>query len=263
MTGGQIGTIIILVLCLILVAAVCVVAIKVRNKVRSIKREIQSISRQAFGTDDIAQGFRNVEREMEVTPKSVSGATSLYLPRIVKDFPDFHYDEMRSRSDALLTAYLNGIDSGTVPLTTEEGITSELKEKYALRIQNLKNHGMTEHFKNIRIHRTEIKQYRKTAGRCSVIFETSIQYYHYKMNGSAVAEGSKDRMEQARYNVEMVYIQDRDLVENASDMGLAMNCPNCGAPLPKLGAKVCAYCESPIAEFQIKVWNFSDVQERK
>ena len=96
-----------------------------------------------------------------------------------------------------------------------------------------------------------------------MIFETSIQYYHYKMNGSAVAEGSKDRMEQARYNVEMVYIQDRDLVENASDMGLAMNCPNCGAPLPKLGAKVCVYCESPIAEFQIKVWNFSDVQERK
>lgn len=262
-TASRVGTIIILVLALILVAAVFVLIIKIRNKIRSVKMQVRSFSRQAFGTDDIMQGLKNVEREAEVTPKSVSGATSLYLPRIVNDFPDFHYDEMRNRSNALLTAYLNGIDSGADTLTTEEGITSELKEKYALHIRNLKNRGMVEHFENIRIHRTEIKQYRKVSGRCSIIFETSIQYTHYKMKGGAVTEGAQDRLEQARYNVEMVYIQDRELVKNADDMGLAMNCPNCGAPLPKLGAKVCAYCESPIAEFQIKVWNFSDVQERK
>lgn len=263
MTIGQLGTIIILVLALILVVMVCVIAVKIRNKVKSIQREISTISRQAFGTPDIVQGIRSMEQEMEVTPKSVSGATSLYLPRIVNDFPDFHFDEMRNRSDALLTAYLSGIDAGEHTLVTGEGITSELKEKYALRMQNLKNHGVTEHFRNIRIHRTEIKQYRKTQGRCSVIFETSIQYHHYKMKNGNVVEGSEGRLEQTRYNVEMIYIQDRDLIENSADMGLAMNCPNCGGPLPKMGAKKCLYCDSPVTEFNIKVWNFSDVQERK
>ena len=75
------------------------------------------------------------------------------------------------------------------------------------------------------------------------------------------AIGSREKLEQSRYQVEMIYIQDRDIVENQTDSGLAMNCPNCGAPLPKLGAKECLYCDTPIMEFNIRIWNFSDVEE--
>ena len=50
-------------------------------------------------------------------------------------------------------------------------------------------------------------------------------------------------------------------MENLDDTGMALNCPNCGAPLNRLGAKVCEYCGTPIVEFNIKVWNFSDVEE--
>ena len=74
-------------------------------------------------------------------------------------------------------------------------------------------------------------------------------------------EGSRDKLKQSRYNVEMLYIQDVGLLENAEDMGLAMNCPNCGGPLPKLGAKTCMYCGSAILEFNTRIWNFSDVEE--
>ncbi len=74
-------------------------------------------------------------------------------------------------------------------------------------------------------------------------------------------EGSRERLKQSRYDVEMIYIQDRDVVENLEDAGLAMICPNCGAPLPGLGAKKCAYCDSPIVEFSLRTWSFSDVKE--
>ena len=33
------------------------------------------------------------------TPKSVAGATSICLPRISADFPDFHYEEMKRRAE--------------------------------------------------------------------------------------------------------------------------------------------------------------------
>lgn len=73
--------------------------------------------------------------------------------------------------------------------------------------------------------------------------------------------GNRGVKTQSRYNVECLYIQDRDYVENLDDTGMALNCPNCGAPLNRLGAKVCEYCGTPIVEFNIKVWNFSDVEE--
>ena len=79
-------------------------------------------------------------------------------------------------------------------------------------------------------------------------------------NGQIV-RGRKDLREQAKYNVEVMYIQDREMVENMDDMGLAMTCPHCGAPLPKLGAKKCEYCDSPVVEFNIRTWNFCSVKE--
>ena len=55
---------------------------------------------------------------------------------------------------------------------------------------------------------------------------------------------------------------DRDIVEeNGMDASMAINCPNCGAPLKMLGAKKCEYCGSPVLEFNIKVWNFDSVEE--
>ena len=63
------------------------------------------------------------------------------------------------------------------------------------------------------------------------------------------------------YNVELVYIQDQDMIENQEDAGLGLNCPNCGAPLPGLGAKKCIYCDTPIVEYNLRVWNFSRVEE--
>ncbi len=64
-----------------------------------IYRKVRSISRQAFGTENILEDFRQMEVENSTTPKSVAGMTSLYLPKIKKDFPEFQYDEMKVRAE--------------------------------------------------------------------------------------------------------------------------------------------------------------------
>lgn len=253
MSSGQIGMIVILVLALAVMGGGYFAYRNIREKVRLF-------TRMAFGSDTIKGSFENMDREEEVTHKSVSAATKLYLPQILRDFPEFHYDEMRNRAENVLTGFLSGIDEKN-PARLPEGTTSELREKLDLKISALDNEGVEEHFRNIKIHRTEIKTYRKLKGRCSIIFQSAVQYNYFKERGGKVTEGAESRLRQSWYDVEMIYIQDRDLVENQADSGLAMNCPNCGAPLPKLGAKKCLYCDTPVEEFNIKIWHFSDVEE--
>lgn len=250
---GKILSIIILVLILIILISCYIAYRKIRNKVREF-------SRMAFGTEDIREGFQNVEKEAEITPKSVSAATSLYLPQIMRDFPEFHLEEMKNRAENVLSSYLQCVDRKSLD-DFAEGTTSELREKLRMKITDLDSEGTEQHYRNIRIHRTEIKSYRKLKGKCSIVFQSSVQYNYFKERDGKVIEGSRDKLKQSRYNVEMLYIQDVGLLENAEDMGLAMNCPNCGGPLPKLGAKTCMYCGSPILEFNTRIWNFSDVEE--
>lgn len=253
MSGRQIGIIVILVLILVIMGAGY-------YAYRKITKKIRNISSSLFGTSDIVKGLKQIDREAEVTPKSVSSATNIYLPNIVRDFPEFHYEEMKNRAENVLTSYLQSLDEKNPALLTE-GL-SELEDKLRLKIEMLRDQDMTEHFQNIKIHRTELKTYRKIKGRCSIIFQSAVQYYHYIEKGGKIVQGKRDRLRQTRYEVEMIYIQDRDVVENAGEEGAGLVCPNCGAPLPMLGAKICAYCDSPIVAFNIRTWNFSNVEER-
>lgn len=253
MSGSQIGAIIILVLILIVAGVIYYAYRKVSSSVREF-------SRLAFGTSSILEGLKKVDREHEVTPKSISSATGIYLPKITRDFPEFQYDEMKLRAENVLTSYLRSVDERNPMLLTEG--TDDLKEKLRLRIDMLKAEQKQEHFDNIKINRTEIKNYYKTKGRCSIIFQSSVQYQHYLQKDGKTLKGNPDRLEQSRYDTEMIYIQDRELVEKEGEAGLGMVCPNCGAPLTGLGAKKCIYCDSPIVAFNIMTWNFSDIVER-
>ncbi|MDE6129757.1 MAG: zinc ribbon domain-containing protein, partial [Lachnospiraceae bacterium] len=246
------GVIVVLVLLLVLAGIVYYAYWNIRNKIRSF-------SRIAFGTDSIKEGFNKIEAEYAVTPKSVSAATNLYLPRIMRDFPDFHYDEMKKRAENVLVSYLRSIDSDKTSLLAEG--TAELKNQLEMLLEMQRSRGERERFEQIKIHQTEIYQYRYQKGRRSVVFQSAVEYYHYRTQGGNLTAGSKNTKEQSKYNVECIYIQDRDFVENVDDAALGVNCPNCGAPLSGLGAKVCAYCGTPVMELNIRSWNFSEVKE--
>lgn len=247
-----IGTIIVLVLLLVLAGIGYYACRTIRNKIREF-------SRTAFGTDSLKEGFDKVEAEYAVTPKSVSAATSLYLPRIMKDFPDFHYDEMKNRAENVLVSYLQSINSDNLSMLVEG--TSELKNQLEMELEMQRSREERVHFEKIKVHQTEIYQYRYQKGRRSIVFQSAVEYYHYRTQGGNVTAGSQNTKEQSKYNVECIYIQDRDFVENVDDAALGVNCPNCGAPLSGLGAKVCAYCGTPVMELNIRSWNFSDVKE--
>ena len=107
MNGSLIAIIVILVLCLVLAGIIYYAYCRIREKLRDT-------SRMLFGTDSMIEGMKQREAEVEMTPKSVSSATNLYMPSIMRDFPEFHYDEMKSgeRADLLFTKYYR-TESGT------------------------------------------------------------------------------------------------------------------------------------------------------
>ncbi|MBQ2803491.1 MAG: zinc ribbon domain-containing protein [Lachnospiraceae bacterium] len=251
--GILIALIILLVLILILIGIIYYVY-------RRIKRKVEGYSNMFFGTTDLRKVAKELEVEEATTPKSVSSATSIYLPQIMKDFPEFHYDEMKTRAENVLTSYLRSIDGKSAKLLTEG--TNELKDHLWMRIQMLDRQDVKECFRNIKVHRTEIQTYRKEKGRCSIVFQTAVEYIHFFEKDGKVVKGRNDLREQSKYNVEVVYIQDQDFVENYGEDGAGLNCPNCGAPLSSLGAKVCAYCDTPVIEFNIRTWGFSKVEEK-
>lgn len=245
------GMIIVLVLILILVIIGYIAY-------RNISKKVRGYSKMIFGTESISKGLGQMQAEYAETPKSVSSATGLYLPRIVRDFPEFHYDEMKERAENVLVSYLRGIDGQNAALLAEG--TEELREKLSMHISMLKAQNIREHYEGIRVHRTEIHQYRKEKGRCSIIFQSAVEYKHYSEQQGRIIAGRNDLKSQAKYNVRMIYVQDRNVIEDTRDAALGLNCPNCGAPLSGLGAKVCAYCDTPLVEFSIRIWNFSDVE---
>lgn len=249
-----------LILGIIFLVLLLIVIIAVWIGIYKLKQKTRQFSRQVFGTDSLMEGFEQIEAEYAVTPKSVSAMTSLYLPKITRDFPEFSYDEMKEKAQNVLTSYLLAINDFNPGRLTEGN--SELKNKLEHEIAILKNKDQREHFDKIKIHRTEISGYTKKSGRCIITMQTSVQYYHYVTDNSGrVIEGSRDVLFQSKYETDLIYIQDRALVEGNLGDAEGLNCPNCGAPITNLGSKFCEYCGTGVVTYNIHVWSFSDVRE--
>lgn len=245
----------IITLVVILIIILCIVL-----AIKWILNQLSNFSGILFGSQSLKTGIENMQKNYAKTPRSISAMTSLCLPKIIEDFPDFNYDEMKERAKNLLISYLQAVDEKRISILTDGG--SELTNKLSLYLNMLNNREETEHYKNIKMHRIEISQYKKAEGRCTITFQASIQYYHYVVNKEGtIFSGSDNQFFQAKYDIDLIYIQDRDQVENSFDQALGLNCPNCGGTITSLGAKVCEYCGSPVIEYNIHAWTFSDLKE--
>ncbi len=251
-TGKMVGIIVILVLAVTLMIMIFVAVYKVTKKVKEF-------SRLAFGTENLAEGIKKTELEYANTPKTVSGATKVYLPQIMRDFPEFHLQEMRERAENVLRSYLRCIHEENSSFLTEG--TDELRAELDTKIAMLQSEHCREHFESVKIHRTEIMRYNKEKGRVSIIFQSAVGSINYVERDGRVIRGKKDRYTQSRYNVEVSYIQDREYIAETGMDGHSLSCPNCGAPIAELGVgRTCRYCGTVVNEvFNIKVWMFTGV----
>lgn len=216
-----------------------------------IRYKIRKFSRDVFGTDSLAEGINRQADIVAETPKSVSSMTRLMEPQIVQDFPEFVWEEFKHKAENMLTSALLAISTENVDKLVEA--SQDVRNQISNVIEQNREAGVKETYRDIKIHQTEIANYHKENGKCIITIQSAVEYYHYKIDGERVVEGSKERKEQTKYNVELMYIQNSDIVE--IDNAVGTTCPNCGAPIRGLGIKVCEYCGMGVTPINIKVWS--------
>lgn len=239
------------------VAVLLCVAIVVILGVWAIKNKVKKFSRDVFGTDNIVDGIHRQADLAAETPKSVSGMTRLMEPQIMRDFPDFSWEEFKHRAENMLTSALLAITNGDV--TKIWNASDAVKEQIRNRIEDNEAAGIYENYEQIKIHQTEISNYHKEKGTCVITIQSAVEYFYSKVRDGKVIDGSKERKTQTKYNTELIYIQDSDLAE--FDHAIGMSCPNCGAPIKTLGEMRCEYCGTKVTPVNTKVWSLHKIYE--
>lgn len=217
---------------------------------RKIKRKVERFSMAAFGTHSLAKGLENQADMLAETPKSVSGMTRIFEPQIRRDFPDFNLVQFKNKVENMLVMALQAITEETTEQLQD--VSEELRAQVDNRIADNRSAGMKEVYSQIKVHRTEITNYEKKSGTCVITFQSAVEHYHYTQKDGSVVSGEKERKEQTKYNTELVYIQDEKLTK--LDNAVGTTCPNCGAPVTKLGAMYCEYCGLAVTPVNLKVW---------
>ena len=153
-------------------------------------------------------------------------------------------------TDSLVEGWNKQADSGNVSLIRDA--SEELKAQVENRIEMNRSEGIREVYEKIRIHRTEISNYEKKQGKCIITFQSAVEHLHYKKKDGTVVSGDENRLEQTKYNGEVMYIQDEKMAK--IDNAVGTTCPHCGAPVTNLGAMYCEYCGLAITPINLKVW---------
>ncbi len=80
----------------------------------AIRRKACRLSRELFGTANFVSGLHAAQRQVEETPRSLSGCDRIYLPQICRDFPDFNVEQAKLYACEALQKYLAGYEGVVV-----------------------------------------------------------------------------------------------------------------------------------------------------
>lgn len=188
------------------------------------------------------------------TPVSLSGMDKIYGPQIQSDFPELNLDELKQRAERLAYSTLHVIDTEDLTGLSEAGDLYRSQVRHYLA--SLQSLGQHERYANVMIHRTVIANYVKQKGTCRIQFQSAVGAEYQKLDADEQVIAGHAGLTQFKFELEALYIQGGVLLDSHDLEALAFNCPNCGAPVPMLGDKVCQYCGSAIEPMNSRVWTF-------
>ena len=242
---------------LILLLFLSAIGIGILTMYKNVTRKLRSMSSQLFGTTDFVKGLKMAADVQAETPKSVSAMTRLMEPQIMRDFPEFSWEEFKHKAENMLTSALLAISANNPERLVDA--SDDIKKQVTNIVEDNRANNVGETYSDIEIHQTEIANYQKQNGKCVITIQSAVGYMYYKMQDGEVIAGDKKRKTQTKYNMELVYIQDTE--EAKLDNAVGTTCPQCGAPVKVLGAKYCEYCGSGIVPLNIRVWSLHKFYE--
>ncbi len=201
----------------------------VRRATRSVREKLGVLKR---ALDDAIEADQEPEK-----PRSLSSLESVVLPKILKDFPDFNprVFAQRVRADAR-TYYESGVQGKVL---YRDDATEVFKEAFADRLPDSVSGG-------IDVHKVSIAAYDNATRK--------------KILTCQAAVGFTDKTGTPRER-RLVLDYIAGYADDPESPVVGFNCPNCGAPLPAVGARVCVYCGTAFSAPVDLGWMLTDARE--
>ena len=202
--------------------------------VRAIVRSAAKVGRLASTVTGILQ---KAEYEAENTPKSLSSAEPLLLDRIRRDFPEYNPELIRQRVMKDAQTYYESARAGKCLYA--DGISDQLRERLSGSLPPDVAGG-------IRVHKVALSAYDDASEDRVLTFQAA-----------AAFRDPAGTTRQRRLILKYLAAWSTDTVNGVKKA----NCPNCGAPIPAVGSKVCRYCGTALKVWAGIGWILTDLHE--
>lgn len=186
-----------------------------------------------------AQDVRDMVKDVKAVPqtpqpRSVFGATSIYLPQIERDFADFHPNEAIAAVRALVCEYL------AVRYEGQKGfVQSHVAPQLLPMVDRDPGHTVREE----QVHQVAISKYVKTKEYATITYQASVGYL---LDGEPREE---------RYAVEYTLrLRENDIEQKT------LICPQCGGTYESTSQTVCPFCGAGMLRDTILSWIFTSIQ---
>ncbi len=200
-----------------------------------------------------AKDFKNIEQQEYSRQKSVGGITRLLEPVIIKDFGDFNKDFLFSKVEKDLSRIFTAIEEKDANILKDDKDLIYMYHTVKDQINDIKGQGFNVRYDDLKFHAHAIKDYNKSEGRATITLSSTMEYYYYNDSVKNKKIDYNNIKKQTRYTTQYVYVYDETKFKH-NDKSFSIRCPNCGAPLQKLGAGNCMYCGTYIEPINLRNW---------
>ena len=167
--------------------------------------------------------------------RSLSSAGDLFLDRIKRDFPEYNPAMVLNRVKKDARIYLQSAKEG--PTLFREGVSDSFREHLAYSLPTDVKGG-------IEVYNAALSDYDDRGRDRILVFQAAAEYLD-----------SRDALRPVRLTLKYIAAYDG----NVDGEVRGFNCPNCGAPLPIVGSKICHYCGTGIKSSAGLGWILTDV----
>lgn len=216
------------------------------------------LSSLGFGdSKKIISMIKDSEEEAKYRHKSVSGLSSILIPKILKDFPNFNEQEFYNKVEASIIGILNTLSNNKVSSIKE---LNEIRTTLETLIESQVASSIKEKYEDIKFHEHAIKDYKNESGVLMITVNSSLEYYYEKSIKGKVKIPRKDYKKQTTFTSTFVYIYDPDKY-NISKSSFSVHCPNCSAPLKNIESRICEYCGAKVEDINLRSWYITKYKE--
>lgn len=167
--------------------------------------------------------------------RSLSSAGDLFLDRIKRDFPEYNPAMVLNRVKKDARIYLQSAKEGHTLF--REGVSDSFREHLAYSLPTDVKGG-------IEVYNAALSDYDDRGRDRILVFQAAAEYLD-----------SRDALHPVRLTLKYIAAYDG----NVDGEVRGFNCPNCGAPLPIVGSKICHYCGTGIKSSAGLGWILTDV----